>query len=88
MGDQDGLREFVVLGLTNKVGSEPCGRGASVGNDADLGRAGFAVDSDLAEDLLLGRRNPDVTWTRDLVDSRHGFGADRRERQWHGRRPF
>ena len=75
VGDEDGACQLVVLGLTQKVGGDPCGVTAAVGQHQDLAGAGDHVDAHLAEDLPLGGGDVDVARADDLIDGRDGLGA-------------
>ena len=77
VGDQDGLRERVVLGLAEQVGGDPGGVLGAVGDHDDLGRAGDQVDADPAEHLALGFGDISVAGPDDLVDRGDGRGAER-----------
>ena len=65
----------IVLGLSHQVCRDHHGLGRSIGQHADLGRAGDHVDSHIARDNLLGRRNKGVTRAGDFVDARNGLGT-------------
>ena len=71
VGDEDGLRDGVVLGLRQQVRGDPVRIGVPVGEDQHLGRAGDHVDADLAEHAPLGRRHISVAGTDDLGDRLH-----------------
>ncbi len=75
VGDEDGGRERVVLGLADQVGGDVHRVGGGVGEDRDLGRARFGVDADLAGEVALGGGDPDVAGAGDHVGGRAGLGA-------------
>ena len=75
VGHKHRRRELVVLGLAQKVGRDPGGVRAAVGQHENLGRPGDHIDADLAKDLALGRRDIDVAGADDFIDGRHAFGA-------------
>ena len=77
VGDEDGLRGFVVLGLREQIGRDPVGIGGLVGEDQHFRRAGDHVDADLAEDAALGRRHPGVAGADDLGDGREWSSCHR-----------
>ncbi len=67
VGDQDGLRALVVLGLRQQVDGDAARVGGAVGQDHHLGRPGDAVDADAAEHLALGLRDIGVAGADDAV---------------------
>ena len=75
VGDQDGLRGGIVLGLAHQIGSDPLGIVEAVGDDEDLGRSGDHVDPDHAEQLALGLSDPGVAGAGDDIDRRDPFRA-------------
>ena len=54
VGDQDGLRGLVVLGLGEQVDGDAARVLGGIGDHHHFGRAGDAVDADAAEHLALG----------------------------------
>ncbi len=71
VGDEDGLRGGVMLGLREEIGGDPGRIVAAVGDHQYLGGAGDEIDADSAEDAALGRRDIGVAGTDDLVDRRN-----------------
>ena len=75
VGDQDGLRGRVMLGLGQQVGGDPVGPVLIVSDDDDFRRSGQGVDADDAIDPPLGSRHIGVAGADDLVHRRDGPGA-------------
>ena len=75
IGDQDGLRVDVVLGLGQEIGCDPVGMTAPVRHDQHFGRTGDHVDADLSKDEALGRRHIGISRPHDLGNGRDGLGA-------------
>ena len=69
-GDQHAGGHLVVLGLADQVGGHVGGVGGVIGQDRDLGRAGFGVDAHLRTADALGGRDIDVAGPGDHVDRR------------------
>ena len=80
VGDQDGLRRLVMLGLGQQVHRDMRGLVCRIGQHHHLGRAGDAVDADPAENLALGLRHIGVAGADDAVHRR-----DRRRAPGHRR---
>ena len=82
VGDQDGLRRLVVLGLGQQVDGDVARIVRGIGQHDDLGRAGDGVDADPAEHLPLGLGDIGVAGADDAIDRRDGRGAvgQRRDR--------
>ena len=77
VGDQDGLRRLVVLGLGEQVDGDAARVVRGVGEDHDFRRAGDAVDADPAEHLALGLGDIGVAGADDAVHRRDGLRCPR-----------
>ena len=75
VGDQDCLRGFIVLGLGEQVDGDQARIVGGVGQHDDFGRAGDAVDADMAEYLALGLGDVGVAGADDAVDRGDAGGA-------------
>ena len=75
IGDQDGLRRLVVLGLGQQIDGDAARIVRGIGEHDDLGRAGDRVDADAAEHLPLGLGDIGVARTDDPIDRRDAGGA-------------
>ena len=75
VGDQDGLRRLVVLGLRQQIDGDAARIVGGVGQHDDLGRAGDRVDADAAEHLPLGLGDIGVARPDDAIDRRDAGGA-------------
>ena len=76
VGDQDGLRGGVVLGLRQQVGRQPFGIVVLVGDDQHLGRSGDGIDADRAVHLPLGGGDVGVAGADDLDHRADRLGAE------------
>ena len=73
--EQDGLRQFVVLGLGEEVDGHPVRIARAVGDDQHFGGTGHHVDADGAEHAALGAGDVGVAGADDLVHLRNGLRA-------------
>ena len=78
-GDENRARVRVVLRLRDEIRRDP-GRPARAGDNHDLGRAGVEVDRAAARHHRLRGRDIAVAGADDLVDARHGPGAEGQRR--------
>ena len=76
-GHQVAGSQRIVLGLRHQVGRDHHRLGRSIGQHADLGRAGDHVDAHIARNNLLGRSDKGVARAGNLVDTRNGLGTVR-----------
>ena len=74
-GDEDGLRQLIVLGLGKQVHGDPVRVGLAVTDNQDLGRPGNHVDADGPKHTALGLGHIGITRADDLVHLRHGRRA-------------
>ena len=70
VGDEDGLRRRVMLGLRQQVGGDPVRIVVLVGDDQHFRRPGDHVDADLPEHKPLGGGDIGVAGTHDFGDRR------------------
>ncbi len=70
VGDQDGLRRGIMLGLAEQIGGDPFRIVLAIGDHQNFRRAGDAIDADLAEDFALGGCDIGIAGADDLVDRR------------------
>ena len=70
VGDQDGLRRLVMLGLGQQIDGDAARIVRGVGQHDDLGRPGDGVDADAAEHLPLGLGDIGVARSDDPIDRR------------------
>ena len=64
---QNGLRQFVVLGLGEEIHRHPVGLARTIRDDQHLRRTGNHVDTDRAEHAALGRSHIGIAGSDDLV---------------------
>ena len=86
VGDQDGLRRLVVLGLGQQIDRDVARIVRRIGEHDDLGRAGDGIDADAAEHLPLGLGDIGVAGADDAIDRRDAWRCRRPAPRSPGRR--
>ena len=72
---QDGLGQFIMLGLAEQIHGHPLGRGRAIGQDQNFRRAGNHVYAHHAKHTLLGAGHIGIAGAGDLVHLGHGGRA-------------
>ena len=80
VGEADRPRKWVVLELRDQIRGDHVRVGSGRRDDHDLARSRELIDTDSAEDLVLGKGHKHVAGSDDHVDALDALGAERERR--------